>query len=208
MKKLFNVAINTVLVLLILLGALVAFSALPISGGLKMFSVQSGSMEPTIKTGSLIFVKSQESYEIGNIVTRATRDPEVTVTHRIVEFVEVDGQTGIKTKGDANDTEDSEIFKVDSLIGKVVFWIPFLGFPVSYAKTPQGLILVIVIPAVIIIYDEMQKIKKEIKKKVDYRKRAKKRQENAELEKTMKIKRVKDHVDTGVPGNENNKLKK
>jgi vacuolar-type H+-ATPase subunit E/Vma4 len=40
------------------------------------------------------------------------------------------------------------------------------------------LILLIIVPAVIIIYDEMNKIKDEIKKKFQYRKAVAKRNEN------------------------------
>ena len=47
------------------------------------------------------------------------------------------------------------------IIGKKIAAVPYLGFPISYAKTTPGLILLVIIPAVIIIYDEMQKIKKE-----------------------------------------------
>ena len=64
------------------------------------------------------------------------------------------------------------------IIGKEIVAVPYLGFPVGYAKTTPGLILLVIIPAVIIIYDEMQNIKKEIQKKIDYRKRAKKKAEN------------------------------
>ena len=53
--------------------------------------------------------------------------------------------------------------------------VPLLGYPVSYAKTTPGIILLIIIPAVIIIYDEIQKIRKEIANKIAYRKLAEKR---------------------------------
>jgi signal peptidase I len=160
--KIFKVIINICLFALIAIGILVIFSFVPIKGNYKLFTVQSGSMEPTIKTGSLIFVKPLSDYSIGDIITRRTLDPKVTVTHRIQERTEQNGTIIFKTKGDANQAEDSEFVDRESVVGKVLLWIPYLGYPVGFARTSQGIILIIVIPAVIIIYDEINKIKKEI----------------------------------------------
>lgn len=186
MKKLFSFFTNTVLALLILLGALVAFSALPIPGGTKLFTVQSGSMEPTIKTGSVIFTKPQENYAVGDIVTQSTNEKNTTITHRIVEISQENGKIMVLTKGDANDSSDGEAFEKEKIIGKVFLWIPFLGFPVSYAKTPQGIVLIIIIPAVIIIYDEIQKIKKEVKRELDVRLREKEKASNSQTKESIK----------------------
>ena len=178
LSKVFKITINTILIILILIGILVVFSFIPFPGNYKIFTVQSGSMEPTIKTGSLIFVKPISEYSVGDIVTRRTTDPKITITHRIFSKTDVNGQTAFETKGDANNAPDGEKFTKEGIIGKVLLAIPLLGFPVSFAKTTQGLILIVIIPAVIIIYDEMQKIKEEIRRKIDYRKRVKKREEN------------------------------
>lgn len=168
--KIFKYAVNTVLILLLLLGVFVVFSFVPFPGNYKIFTVQSGSMEPTIHTGSLIFVKPEADYNIGDIVTRKTSDPKVTITHRIVSKVDTGGQIAFETKGDANNAADGEKFAKDAIIGKEIFKIPFIGYPVGYAKTTAGLILLIVVPAVIIIYDELNKIKEEVKRMMRERK--------------------------------------
>lgn len=178
--KIFKITLNTILGILIFIGVLVAFSFFPIPGNYKIFTVQSGSMEPAIHTGSLIFVKPLDGYKKGDVVTRTTKDGKATVTHRIIEEVEEKGEVYFKTKGDANDGEDTEKVFEKEIIGKSFLAVPLLGYPVSYAKTPAGLILIIIVPAIIIIYDEMQKIKKEILKKIDYMKRVKKRKEKSE----------------------------
>jgi signal peptidase I len=182
MGKIFKIILNTVLGILVAIGVLVVFSFVPFPGNYKIFTVQSGSMEPIIHTGSLIFVKPMSEYKEGDIVTRNTKDGKATVTHRIITKVEEKGGVYFKTKGDANDKEDTEKIAEEEIIGKSVLAIPFLGYPVNYAKTIQGLILIIIVPAIIIIYDEMQKIKEEIRKKIDYRKRIKKREENNPIE--------------------------
>ncbi len=174
---------NAILFCLVVIGILVAFSFFPIPGNYKVYTVLSGSMEPAIHTGSLIFVKPLESYNEGDIITVPTRDGKKTVTHRVISKTEKNGEVIFKTKGDANDSEDKEIIKEGDIIGKTFLAIPLLGYPVNYAKTPQGLILLIIIPAIIIIYDEVRKIEKEIMKKIDYYKRVKKRKENNSMKK-------------------------
>jgi len=168
--KIFKYIINTILILLVLLGVFVVFSFVPFPGNYKVFTVMSGSMAPAIGTGSIVFVKPMGDYNVGDVVTRRTTDPKITITHRIVSKEEIQGQIAFETKGDANDSPDGEKFTREGIVGKVFVTIPFLGYPVAYAKTTPGLILLIIIPAIIIIYDEINKIKDEIRKKFRYRK--------------------------------------
>lgn len=174
--KIFKILLNSILILFLGFGVLVLFSTIPFAGNYKIFTVQSGSMEPKIKTGSLIFTKSNDSYRVGDVITRRTLDANSTITHRIIEEKkqEKTGQSVFVTKGDANDSEDSEIVSPESIVGKVIFTVPYLGYPVGYARTQQGFILLIIIPAVIIIYEEILKIKNEIKRKIRAKKSAKK----------------------------------
>ncbi len=178
--KIFKYTVNTILVLLVMLGIFVVFSFVPFPGNYKIFVVESGSMEPAIHTGSLIFVKPETNYKVGDIITRKTNNSKITITHRIVKKEKQEGKIIFDTKGDANNAPDEANFSQDDIIGQEKVAIPWLGYPVNYAKTTQGLILLIIIPAVVIIYDEMQKIKKEILKKIDYRKRVKKRTKDGE----------------------------
>ena len=180
--KIFKTVLNTILVLLVLIGILVVFSFIPFLGNYKVFTVMSGSMSPAIHAGSLIFVKPLSDYSVGDVVTRRTKDPKITITHRIVSKEEIEGKIAFQTKGDANDSQDMEKFTAEGIIGKVFLSVPLLGYPVAYAKTTPGIILLIIIPAVIIIYDEIQKIRKEIANKIAYRKLAEKRNENKPTE--------------------------
>ena len=102
----------------------------------------------------------------GSIVTPG--DYKLDQVDGIVSKEEVQGKIAFQTKGDANQSADSEKFTKDGIIGKEIFKLPYIGYPVGYAKTTPGLILLIIVPAVIIIYDEMNKIKEEIKKKFQY----------------------------------------
>lgn len=135
---------------------MVAATLLPIPGNFKLYVVHSGSMEPAVKTGSLIFVKPAKSYAIGDIVT--FKEKKNTITHRIVEQDE-----GIfKTKGDANEEADTQAIFSDQITGKMILALPYLGYPVGYAQTRVGFIFLVLIPAIVIIYDELHRIKREV----------------------------------------------
>lgn len=151
-----------VIAFLVTVALMVVSSAFNIPGGYKLFTVQSGSMEPVIKIGSVVVIQPKEDYQRKDIITFKTE--EATTTHRIVEIRQKDNKIIYITKGDANDSVDSKLVNKDLVLGKVVLAIPFLGYPVSFAKTMEGLIVLVIIPAVIIIYDELRKIKKEIVK--------------------------------------------
>lgn len=162
MKKVLKIIINVILVIIFSFGILVIFTFLPITGNIKLLTVLSGSMEPKIHTGSLIFIKPIKEYNIGDIVTKTTEEKNVTITHRIIEKEIIEGKTMFVTKGDANNIGDNEKVPAETILGKVFLHIPYLGYVVNFAKTTQGLILIIIIPAVIIVYEEMIKIKNEI----------------------------------------------
>ncbi len=161
-KKVFNFIIGIVLIILFSFGVLVLFSMFPIAGNMKLLTVLSGSMEPQIHTGSLIFIKPASEYNVGDIVTKTTEEKDTTITHRIIEKEIIDGQAMFATKGDANNVADNEKVPQEKMVGKVFLNTPYLGYAVNFAKTKQGLILIIIIPAVIIIFEELVKIKDEV----------------------------------------------
>ena len=165
MKKIFNTIYYIVLGAIIFVALLLIISTFPITGNIKTLSVLSGSMEPTIHTGSVVVIKPESNYKIGDVITFGKNTKtDIPTTHRIAEMKIVSGEAVYKTKGDANNTEDSTETPQKEVIGKVLFSIPYLGYIVDFVKKPIGLMLVIVIPAVIVIYDELRKIGKEVKK--------------------------------------------
>ncbi|MDZ4229597.1 MAG: signal peptidase I, partial [Candidatus Veblenbacteria bacterium] len=112
-------------------------SALPIPGGIKTFVVQSGSMEPSIKTGAVVAVKPQASYEVGDVITfgpySKTKPP---TTHRIIEIKEENGRPVYATRGDANKSEDMREVASRDVIGEVIVNVPYVGYLVAAAKQP------------------------------------------------------------------------
>ena len=166
MIKIFKIIYYVLLGFVVVIALFLLVSALPITGNFKLFVVQSGSMEPSINTGGLIMVKPVDEYAIGDVVSfgkvTKTKDP---TTHRIHDIRVVSGEVFYITKGDANNAPDQKEIREIDIVGKVLFDIPYLGYAIDFAKKPIGFALIIIIPAVAIIIDEIKKIFKEVKKK-------------------------------------------
>lgn len=134
----------------------------PKIAGKHMYMVTSGSMSPAIRTGSVIFVRPEKAKNIspGDIITfRGMNAERILTTHRVMEIVEdASGNISFITRGDANNVNDPEPIKSESLIGKVVFSISNLGYLLGFARTKPGIILFVFIPATAIIIWEFYNI--------------------------------------------------
>ena len=127
----------------------------------KPYIVQSGSMEPAIMTASLIFSASSETYSAGDVITFHAGNR--TVSHRITSVIQSNGaEASYITKGDANKDPDIGAVAHNQVVGKVIFTVPYLGYVADFAKTPHGFILLVIVPATIIIYEELKFISTQI----------------------------------------------
>lgn len=131
------------------------FSQIKFPGSYQFFLVQSGSMSPTINTGDLIVIKPVHQYYPDDIIT-FNSNQNFTTTHRLIRVV----NQSYFTKGDANTTEDQEIINSSQVLGKVFFTIPKIGYFITFIKSLPGLIILIIIPSALIIYQEFLEIKK------------------------------------------------
>ncbi len=151
-RKTWNI-ISTVLVALVVLLALLLVGARLF--GLQVFTVLSGSMEPTYHTGSLIYVKKVDPYTIqnGQVITFML-DEDTIATHRVVGIVPDEEDASVirfRTKGDANETEDGGLVHYKNVIGTPVFTIPYLGFVANYIQHPPGMYVAIAAGAVLLM---------------------------------------------------------
>jgi signal peptidase I len=164
-KKFIKFIYNIFVVCLGTIALLLIFSIFPISGNIKVLTVLSGSMEPAIHTGSVVVVRPAAHYVAGDIVTFGPNTKtQIPTTHRIVETRVQEGQMVFKTRGDANNGEDMKEILASDIVGKVYLSVPYAGYVVDLVRKPIGLILIIILPSAFIIYDEVKKIIKEIKK--------------------------------------------
>lgn len=134
----------------------------------KPYVIQSGSMEPSIKTGSVIFSFPAANYNQGDIITFLPNGSgKNLVTHRIEAKLYPEGVNKdplYLTSGDANEDFDKWNVRNEHIVGKVVLTLPYLGYMVDFAKKPQGFILLVIIPATIIIYEELKNLLRELRK--------------------------------------------
>ncbi|MEK7090649.1 MAG: signal peptidase I [Patescibacteria group bacterium] len=169
MKKIGKYAYYIFLGAMILVALVVVVSAFPIQGNIQIKVVESGSMEPAIKTGSVVLIKPASSYKIGDIITfegnfKDAKGKKVPTTHRIVEMRVDKGNPIYITKGDVNEERDSKEVLQNQVVGRVYLMIPYLGYAIKTAKEPYGFLALIIIPASIIMWDQFGKILVEIKK--------------------------------------------
>ena len=142
---------------------LLVISVFPITGNIKFLVVQSGSMEPTIKTGSVVLVKPLSDYKVGDIITFGPITETLpSTTHRIFSIEKQDGRIVYITKVDANNGPDLKPTEKKDIIGKVFVAIPYFGYVVNFSRTPLGFLVIILAPAAIIIFDEIKNIKNEM----------------------------------------------
>lgn len=126
--------------------AVVVVLALLLAGvrliGMQVFTVLSGSMEPTYHTGSLIYVKDVDYTELkeGDVITFML-DEDTVATHRIMGVVPDENDPTViryRTKGDANEAEDGSLVHYKNILGSPVFSIPKLGYVANYIQNPPG----------------------------------------------------------------------
>lgn len=139
LKKAWNI-ISTVLVVLMVLFAVLLVGARLI--GFNVYTVVSGSMEPTYSVGDLIYVKKVDpmTIQVGDPITFVLNEDLVVATHRVVA-IDVDNQHFI-TKGDANEVEDDPVH-FNNFIGKPIFAIPTLGYVSHWIQNPPGIYIAV-----------------------------------------------------------------
>lgn len=143
--------------MLVILAVYSAGANLSVFNGYNSYLVQSGSMEPNILIGDVVITHKQKAYHLADAITFNSPEANRIVTHRIVEVKDELG-TQFVTKGDANREEDEAQITNQNIIGKVIFTIPKLGFLINFSQSTLGLIILILIPAAGLIFDELVKV--------------------------------------------------
>lgn len=132
-------------VILVLCIALCLCLAVPRLFGVTSYTVLTGSMEPTIPVGSMVWAKSTDPITLqpGDIAVFYDGMSDVPVTHRVVENDPNDGE--ITTQGDANSAPDVAAIPYQNIIGKVVLHLPAVGKLLLPLGTLWGKLALIVI---------------------------------------------------------------
>jgi signal peptidase len=116
-----------------------------------MVVVVSGSMEPNINKGDLLFVQGvdPEDIEEGDVIVFDAHGlwfgaPEDPIVHRVIDIDEDDGKLYFETKGDANNKKDEEPIPENRVLGVVIGRIPYVGW-IKIILTDYGLLLPVII---------------------------------------------------------------
>ncbi len=152
LRKVWN-AVSSVLVALVVLLAVLLVGVRLV--GFQVFTVLSGSMEPTYHTGALIYVKKVDPYtiQVGQPITFLLTEDTVA-THRVVEIVKDETDPNVirfRTKGDANEVEDGSLVHYKNVIGVPVFSIPYLGYVADFIQHPPGTYIAIAAGAILLL---------------------------------------------------------
>ncbi|MEW1937984.1 MULTISPECIES: signal peptidase I [Dietzia] len=113
---------------------------LAVSMNITLIMFKTGSMSPTIPTGSVAIVKeiTADEIEIGDVVT-VDRPGELPVTHRVVEFYpQGGGEALIRMKGDANPDVDPGMYRVTT-VREVLWSVPELAKVIVWLGNPMAL---------------------------------------------------------------------
>lgn len=139
--------------------------------GWKPFIVLSGSMEDTIMPGDLILTKEIDVSELkeGDVISFRTNKYTV-ITHRIINIVDEEGERKYYTKGDNNDSADSESVCNDQIEGIYRYRIPKLGNIALNIQKPIGIVICIALPLIILLiaqFADSKRQEREAKEKME-----------------------------------------
>ena len=163
MKKVVGIVINVILWLFVVFAALttvVVFTGTSNNGvgnlfGYMPFSIQTQSMEPTIKAGDVVIGKEVDfnTLKEGDIITYWTTVDEQKIlnTHRITKVIS-NGKGSVpsfKTKGDNNQIEDEYTVAAADIVAKYNSKISGLGKAVDFLETQKGFFICIVFPLIL-----------------------------------------------------------
>lgn len=163
MKKVVGIVINVILWLFVVFAALttvVVFTGTSNNGvgnlfGYMPFSIQTQSMEPTIKAGDVVIGKEVDfnTLKEGDIITYWTTVDEQKIlnTHRITKVIS-NGKGSVpsfKIKGDNNQIEDEYTVAAADIVAKYNSKISGLGKAVDFLETQKGFFICIVLPLIL-----------------------------------------------------------
>lgn len=128
-------------------------------GGVSLFRVVTGSMEPELPVGSLLLCVETDIEEIkeNDIVCFRSKNVQIMgkiVTHRVVNITQTgDGEILLETKGDANLSADAEFVTQSNLIGRVYHYSKdsnIMVALVSVLTDEIGFMMLILFPTLLI----------------------------------------------------------
>ncbi len=154
-----NTVVNIILVVAIILAAVSTYvsyvatsgSGVPSIMGVRIFSIQTDSMYPTLLPGDLMVgtkIDDVNDLERGDIITYWTviNGERVLNTHRIHEIYDGGGYLIFSTKGDNNTAADALTVHESEVVAQYKLRIGGVGKVFDYLQTSKGFFIVVVLP--------------------------------------------------------------
>lgn len=107
--------------------------------GYKPLVVISGSMEPTLTVGGILYYheKNIEDFNTNDILVYELNDH--IISHRVHDITE----NGFITKGDANNSYDSLLVNEEQILGEGTNWsIPYIGYYADFIYRHKYLLVI------------------------------------------------------------------
>lgn len=138
--------------------------------GFKTYVIVSGSMVPELEIGDIVIVKTINPEELEENEIISFRKGQSVITHRIIEIMETDNGREFKTKGDSNNTEDTEVIRNTEIEGKVIQKIPLIGKFALMLKSKKVIIILVIAYYIYLVQNQSIQKKKYIRnmKREDY----------------------------------------
>jgi len=136
---------------------IVAF--LSVRGSLPFMPIYGNSMEPTLRSGALLMIEpiAPEDIKVGDIIVytvptmvRNYYNYPPTVSHRVIQVNTVPSLS-FRTKGD-NTGEDPFTIRPEDIRGTVGKQIPYIGLPLLFFQSQQGMIFAIIAIVLLAIF--------------------------------------------------------
>jgi signal peptidase I len=137
-------------------GAALGVVVYPIVTGGAALAVLTGSMQPGLPVGAMVFTKPVEdpaALRVGDVITfvREPDSPEL-VTHRVIAVDHSGDAPVFTTQGDANNAPDLDPVPASSVRGQLWFSAAELGRAAAVLHSPKGLgFLVVLVCAVLAV---------------------------------------------------------
>ncbi len=110
-------------------------------------------MEPTLPLGSAVVIQpvAPEAIAVGDVVSVKAGAETAIFTHRVVRLLALEGEPYIETKGDNNPAPDGATVPASTVIGRVAWSIPLMGYVIALLSVPSGVAFVLGLGALLLL---------------------------------------------------------
>lgn len=135
----------------------------------RFLTVGNQAMTPALKQGDLVIMKntSPSTLRVGDVVAYQDTISKALVVHRVIATPAMLGEDLFQTKGDVTTVPDQPVRAAD-ITGHVNYVVPKLGYVVEMLRNPIGMALIIYVPALIILANEIRRLSRYYARRHEY----------------------------------------